>query len=409
MRINSRVTNTAVGAVGRGIAVGLILSAMFFAGFLLGTRSPAAASLLTTTAAPTESEVGQYPLLTQAQTLLNDNYLRPQPSQRELEYAAIRGVLSALDDKYTFLVDPPVAHSESDVLAGQYGGIGVQVKRDEDGNFVLYPFPNGPAARAGVKDGDILLAVNGKDIPLTTQQDAVDQMLRGEVKDNNGVTIRVRLPSDAREVSFTIPFEVIEVPSVVWRVLEEEPTFGYIQILRFTSRTPDELKKAVDDLNSKKVVALVLDLRNNPGGLLQESIEVAGQFLDGGIVLFEKTRSGERSYESDKNTKLTDLPMVGIVNQGTASAAELVAGALKDRKRAILIGQQTYGKGSVQLIFPLADKSSLHITTAEWFPPSKTPLDGKGIAPDIAMIPDEKGRDVELGEAIRYLREHKSG
>jgi len=169
------------------------------------------------------------------------------------------------------------------------------------------------------------------------------------------------------------------------------------------------MKKAMNDLNGKHVTALVLDLHNNPGGLLQESIKVAGEFLDGGVVLYERSRDGEKTYEADKADKLTDLPMVVVVNQGTASAAELVAGALHDRKRAILIGQQTYGKGSVQLIFPLADKSSLHITTAEWFPPSKTPLDGKGITPDVAMIPDPNGRDVELGEAIRYLRQPKSG
>ncbi len=409
MTINSRTHHSALVAVGRGVLAGIVLGIFFITGFLLGTRSPAAASLLTTAAATPDSEVGRYPLLTQAQTLLNENFLRDQPPQRQLEYAAIRGVLSALSDRYTFLVDPPVAHSEGDVLAGQYGGIGVQVKRDEAGDFVLYPFPDGPAARAGVKDGDILLAVNGKDVPLSTQQDAVDQMMRGEVKDKNGVTIRIKRGSSSEQLDFTIPFEVIEVPSVVWRVLAEEPSFGYIQILRFTSRTPDEVKKAVADLSDKKVTALVLDLRNNPGGLLQESIKVAGEFLDGGVVLYERSRSSDKTYEADKGDKLTDLPMVVVVNNGTASAAELVAGALHDRKRAILIGQQTYGKGSVQLIFPLADQSSLHITTAEWFPPSKTPLDGKGITPDIAMIPDANGRDVELGEAIHYLRDHKSG
>jgi carboxyl-terminal processing protease len=407
MRTNSRASTDLFVALGRGILIGLFLTAIFTAGFLMGTRSPAGASLLTVGAATPESEVGQYPLLTQAQVLLNGNYLREQPAQRQLEYAAIRGVLATLNDKYTFLVDPPVAHSESDVLAGQYGGIGVQVKRDEKGNFVLYPFPDAPAIRAGVKDGDFLLAVNGKDVPLNTQPDAVDQMLRGEVKGSNGVTIRIKRPSSGEQQDFHILFAVIEVPSVVWRVLAEEPTIGYVQILRFTSRTPDEMRNAVGELKDKQVRAFVLDLRNNPGGLLQESIEVASQFLSSGVVLYEHSRTSDRTYEVENGLMLTDLPMAIIVNQGTASAAELVAGALHDQKRAIVIGQPTYGKGSVQLIFPLADKSSLHITTAEWFPPSKTQLDGKGITPDIAMIPDANGRDVELGEAIRYLRDHK--
>ncbi len=409
MRTNLRQRRAVLTAMVRGIFMGVAIGSIFMAGFLFrGAISPVAASLLTPTVLAPVSQVGQYPLLTQTQILLNENYLRDQPPQKQLEYAAIRGLLSALNDKYTFLVDPPVAHSESDVLAGQYGGIGVQVKRDEQGNFVLYPFQDGPAARAGVMDGDILLQVNGKDVPLSTQQDAVDQMLRGEVKNDNGVQIRIKRPPKGEEKDFSIVFQVIEVPSVVWRVLAEEPAFGYIQILRFTNRTPSEVQKAVAELKSKDVRALVLDLRNNPGGLLQESVKVAGQFIDGGIILYEKTRSGEKPYEADKADFLTDLPMVVLVNQGTASAAELVAGALQDRKRAILIGQQTYGKGSVQLIFGLADQSSLHITTAEWFPPSKTPLDGKGITPDIPMIPDQNGRDVELGEAVRYLRNHKS-
>jgi carboxyl-terminal processing protease len=300
-------------------------------------------------------------------------------------------------------------------LAGKYGGIGVQVKRDEQNNFVLFPFPNGPAARAGVKDGDLLLKVNGKDVPPDTAADAADQLLRGEVKDDNGVKIAIKRPasqngsstSSDEQLEFTIPFEVIEVPSVVWRVLTEEPTFGYMQILRFTNRTPDEVKAAFNDLKSKNIRALILDMRNNPGGLLAESIKVAGQFLEGGVVLYERSRDGEKTLEADKADYLVNVPMIVIVNQGTASAAELVAGAIQDRKRGSLIGQQTYGKGSVQLIFALADKSSLHVTTAEWLTPNKTLLDGKGLVPDIPMIPDPNGRDVELGEAIRRLRNTK--
>jgi carboxyl-terminal processing protease len=404
LKLNLKPGNHTVKAALRGIAIGVALAAVFMAGFLFRGTMPLAVA-----GATQNSEVGSYPLLTEAQKLLNDHYLRQQPDQRQLEYGAIRGLITTLQDKYTFFIDPPVSRSESDVLAGKYGGIGVQVKRNEQNNFVLYPFPNGPAARAGVKDGDLLLKVNGKDVPPDTAPDAADQLLRGEVKDNNGVKITIKRSASAEEqLDFTIPFEVIEVPSVVWRVLAEEPTFGYMQILRFTSRTPDEVKTAYNDLKSKNIRALILDLRNNPGGLLAESIKVAGQFLEGGVILYERSRGGEKTLEADKADYLIDLPMIVIVNQGTASAAELVAGALQDRKRANLIGQQTYGKGSVQLIFALADKSSLHITTAEWLTPNKTLLDGKGLVPDIPMIPDANGRDVELGEAIRRLRNSKT-
>ncbi len=407
MQITSQSKKSMVAALARGTLIGIVLSAVFVAGYLFRGIAPlpAAAANMPVLANTTSQTVGQYPLLTQVQQLLNQYFLRDQPSQKDLEYAAIKGLLSAINDKYTFFIEPPVAHSESDVLAGKYGGIGVQVKRNEQGNFVLYPFPNSPAMQAGVMDGDILTQVNGKDLPITTQQDAVDQMMRGEVKDNNGVTIHIQRPSTKEEKDFTIPFQDIEIPSVVWRVLAEEPTFGYIQILRFTSRTPDELNNAIKDLRGKAIKALVLDLRDNPGGLLDEAVQTTGAFINGGVVLYERSRTEEKPYEAPTGGLATDLPMVVLVNKGTASAAELLTGALQDRKRALVIGQQTYGKGTVQLIFPLADQSSIHITTAEWLPPSKTSLEGKGVTPDVPMIPDPNGRDVELGEAIRRLRD----
>jgi carboxyl-terminal processing protease len=407
MRITSQSKSSMLAALAQGLVIGILLSAVFVAGYLFRgiMPLPAAAASIPALSQVNAQVVGQYPLLTQAQQLLNEYFLRDQPSQTELEYAAIRGVLNALSDKYTFFIDPPVAQSESNVLAGKYGGIGVQVKRDEQGNFVLYPFPNSPAIKAGVQDGDILTQVNGKDIPLDMQQDAVDQLMRGEVKDNNGVTIHIKRPASKEEKDFTIAFAEIDVPSVVWRVLEEESALGYIQIMRFTNRTPGELDTAIKDLKSKSVKALILDLRDNPGGLLQESIQVAGAFLDGGVVLYEHSRAGEKSYEAPAGGLATDLPMYVLVNKGTASASELVAGALQDRKRATVIGQASYGKGTVQLIFALADKSSIHITAAEWLTPNKSSLDGKGITPDVPMIPDVNGRDVELGEAIRRLRD----
>src|SRR5262249_25128625 len=163
-----------------------------------------------------------------------------------------------------------------------------------NGSFALYPFPNSPASKAGLQNGDILLAVNGKDVPTTTQQDAVDQMLRGEVRGNNGVTIHIRRPSTQGELDLTLPCAEIDGPCVLWQTLDQEPTFGYIQILRFTNRTPDEIKQAITDLTSKKVTALVLDLRDNPGGLLQEAVDVAGEFIKGGAVLYERSRDSEQ-------------------------------------------------------------------------------------------------------------------
>lgn len=352
-------------------------------------------------------EEDSYPLLDEVQVLLDRHYFREQPDYTQRQYAAIRGMLSALEDRYTFFIEPPVAQSESDVLAGTYGGIGVQIQRAESGEFVLFPFPDGPAARMGIEDGDILRKINGTTINLSEQQDVIDQMLRGEVVEGSGVEITVIKAQGSGEFTIFIPFEVINVPSVVWRVLAEDEEIGYVQILRFTSRTPEELTTALTDLRTADINALVLDLRNNSGGLLQESIQVAGQFLNGGVIVYEKTNTEEQAFRAEEGGLATDLPLIVLINQGTASAAELVAGAIRDRERGILIGQVTYGKGTVQQIFALSDSSSLHITSAEWFTPERNELDQHGLKPDIEMIPDINGRDIELGEAIRYLQQQR--
>ena len=380
----------------RGVLAGIVLSAVFLAGFFLGGRMPVGAQ--------NPNGQGDFPLLEEARALLQAHYLRPLPDARTMEHGAIRGYLAVLDDPFTYFIEPPVAQNESDVLAGQYGGIGAQLKLNERGFFVLYPFPEGPAIEAGIRDGDILLAVNGEDIAPGTRLDEVERLLRGEVGEGRGVTLTIRSPESEETREVFVPFAVVQVPSVVWRVLAEDPRIGYVQIMRFTARTPDELRTALDELDAQGVEALVLDLRSNSGGLLQEAVEVASEFLDDGVVFYEVTRDGESEKRATAGGKALEQPLVVLVNHGTASAAELVAGALRDHGRGILIGQQTYGKGSVQYIFRLADESSVHITAAEWLTPNRDPINGVGLAPDVSMIPAEDGRDVELGEAIRQLR-----
>jgi carboxyl-terminal processing protease len=376
-----------------GALIGFGIGVAFATGFFLrGLTEPIKA----------QAADGKYRLLNEVQTLIDQHYLRQQPNEQQREYGAIRGMIATLNDKYTFFVDPPVAASESDVLAGTYGGVGLQLERSEDAKLVVYPFKDSPALQKGIEEGDELIAVNDNPVDLTFQPDVLDQMLRGEVKENNGVNLTV-IKSDGKKLTVFVPFAVINVPSVIWRVLADTPQVGYLQITLFTNRTPDELKNALSDLDAHNIKALVVDLRNNSGGLLKESVDVASQFLDGGVVVYEKTNSIENPLNATSNGLATHLPLVVLVNQGTASAAELVAGAIRDRQRGILIGQTTYGKGTVQQIFSLSDHSSLHITAAEWLTPNHQHLDGKGLEPTISMIPDANGRDVELGEAVRQL------
>lgn len=381
-----------------GSLIGIGLAIVFGAGFILRDFIKAP-SVFSINEAPSTSD---YPLLDEVQELINQHYLREQPDYQTRQYAAIRGMLGSLGDRNTFFIDPPVAQSESQVLAGTYGGVGVLLRRNEAGDFVMYPYPDSSALNVGVLDGDILKSVNGREITLSDQPDAVDQLLRGEVKDNNGVDVVIE--RDNEELIFFIPFAVVNVPSIQWRILDEDNRIGYIFIMRFTSRTPDELKTAIEELTSSDIETIVLDLRDNGGGLLQEAIDIAGVFLGNNVIMIQVSRTEEQEFYPKTIETQTDLPMIVLVNGRTASAAELVAGAIQDADRGVLVGQKTFGKGTIQQIYRLSDTSSVHITSHEWLTPNRNVIDGVGLTPDIEMIPDENGRDVELGEAIRYLQ-----
>lgn len=387
----------------RGVGMGILMGLVFMAGFLFRDSTITEPTFAQDDGTP---EIVTFDLLREAHVLVAENFYAEMPTTTELEYAAIRGYLGGLNDPFSFFNDPPVSQSTSDALAGRYGGIGVDVKRNEAGLIALYPYPDSPAERAGIGNGDILLAVNGDNEAPSTSIDIIRQSLRGEIVDeNSGVEITIRSAESDEEVTLFIAFEEIQVPSVIWRVLVDDPSIGYIHITSFTARTPDEIVVAVTDLKAQGATGLILDLRDNFGGLLRESIDVSEEFLDGGVILIEDSRTGETINEDPVGGIATDLPMVVVTNGNTASAAEVVAGALQDNGRAILVGQRTRGKGSVQYIFALSDGSSIRITGAIWLTPNRTPLDGVGLTPNIEMIPDENNRDVELGEAVRQLQQ----
>lgn len=384
-----------------GGLIGVGLAIIFSLGFILRDILDVPSVF---SAGQSQSTQSGYLLLDEVQNLIDQHYLREQPDYSVRQYAAIRGMLSSLGDRNTFFIDPPVAQSESQVLAGTYGGIGVLLQRNEAGQFVMYPFPDSSARVNGIQDGDILKSVNGRNLMLSDSPDFVDQLLRGEVKDNNGVNLVIIRGGE--EISLFVPFAVVNVPSIQWRVLDEDERVGYILIIRFTARTPSEIEEALAKLAQSNIQALIVDLRNNSGGLLQEAIDVAGIFLGNKVILIEITKSDEREFYPNIIPTSSDLPMIVLINHRTASAAELVAGAIQDYARGTLIGQKTFGKGTIQQIFRLSDTSSVHITSAEWLTPNRNAIEGVGLKPDIEMIPDENGRDVELGEAVRHLQKH---
>lgn len=328
------------------------------------------------------------------------------PSPRERTYGAIRGTLALLNDPYTIFVEPQPRELERDHMRGFYGGIGVALQRDEEGQTVLSPYPESPAEHTGVRDGDILLAIDGNTIPSEASLDDIRSLLRGEI--GTAVTLTLSRPhrSDAPP---TPPFDIvvirgeIQVPSVTWRVLEQAPDVGYIRIESFTERTSSEILSPLQELQQAK--GLILDLRGNSGGLIDSAITVASQFLDNGAVLYHQVgHEQERTSEVQEDGIATDIPLAVLVNGKTASAAEIVASALQDHRRAPLIGESTFGKGSMQLVYDLSDGSSLHVTSAIWLTPDRHQIQGRGLTPDIYIPHSNDPGDKQLDRAVDYLQ-----
>jgi carboxyl-terminal processing protease len=357
---------------------------------------------------PKTEEIEQFGVYWEAWHIIEEKFYDDIPEHPIPVYGAVRGALGTLEDPYTIFIEPQPRALERAELEGQFGGIGAYVTRGPEGEVVLAPMVDSPAEQAGVQEGDVVVRVDDTPITPDMTTDQVVLLIRGEV--DTQVTLTLERVGEADPIVVTITRKIIETPSVEWRVLEQEPSIGYIRIRLFTERTGRELERAIQDLKDAGVTRLALDLRDNGGGLLDAAVDVASQFLREGVVLYEDRRDeAEKLYSVKKGGLALDLPLVVLVNGGTASASEIVAGALRDYERGPLIGERTFGKGSVQLVYDLSDRSSLHVTVARWLTPERHRIDGEGLVPDVEVIPSdadrESGIDPQLERAIAYLQE----
>ena len=383
-------------------AVGL-LCACFAAGLVLGHVDGRNRLALGDAQALADRQIG---LFAQAWSVLDREFYRPTPlDYRTMAYGAIRGMLASLSDPHTQFVEPVQHRLEDDRFKGGYGGIGVTLTMQDGIAILSEVYAGAPAARAGLRPGDVLSSVDGKAVSGLAR-DALELLLRGPV--GSRVGLQVRRPGQDQPLTLALARERIETPSVSWRALQSG--VGYIQITYFSGRSGEEFARAMQALRERGVRALVLDLRGNGGGLVQSAVEVLGPFLDSGIAFREVTRNGqEQRYALPLDSQKSTWPLAVLVDGGTASAAEIVAVALQECQRAVLVGTATFGKGSVQSLFTLSDGSSLHVTVAHWLSPAGRGIDGRGLEPDWIVPgedgPQSDGTDLVLGRALQVLQQ----
>jgi carboxyl-terminal processing protease len=370
---------------------------------LLGANLIFAAKIYSGAAARVEKDnpYTQMELLTRVMEIIRKDYVdADKVSYKDLTYGALKGMLGSLDPHCQFM-DPPTYQDMKEDTEGKFGGLGIQIGLSKEGFLtVIAPIEDTPAFRAGILAGDRITKIDGKPTDRLSISDAVKQ-LRGEPGTKVTITIfraRAKDPGDKLK-DYTITRDFIKVDSVKDVKLLDH-NIGYIRITQFNEPTAEEFEKALDKLEKQNMEALILDVRNNPGGLLESARKVASKFVPAGelIVSTEGRDPAQKLvYKSERGRKRLDYPLVVLVNGGSASGSEIVAGALQDLKRAVLVGETTFGKGSVQSILGLPDGSALRLTTAKYYTPSHRVIHEHGITPDI-IVPVSEEDERRLAE-----------
>ncbi|MEW6084777.1 MAG: S41 family peptidase [Chloroflexota bacterium] len=402
-----------------GSLVGLLLlTGVFSAGILVGNLIPATEQLpiirdlipvIPTvepeqqSATPEEYQTLFVPFW-EAWNIVHNQFVDQPLDDVALMRGAIRGMMDAVGDKQTFYMDPVVYETETSALSGEYEGIGAYVDTDGEYLTIISPIEGSPAEAAGLRPGDQIIAIDGVDMTGTTPEQARQKVLGPA---GTTVTLTVTREGEADTLEFIITRAKITIPSVTGEMLENN--IAYVDINQFGEKTTGELSAVLDELLAQNPQGIIIDLRNNPGGYLHTSVEVASEFIDSGVILYEQYGDGNRDeYTALGDGRATDLPIVVLVNEGSASASEILAGALQDYERAQLVGVQSYGKGSVQQWVPLSDEQgAARVTVARWLTPDERLIDGIGLTPDFIVELTEEDfandLDPQLDKAIEVL------
>jgi carboxyl-terminal processing protease len=390
----------------------LILALGIAVGFSLGLAHEVLAGK--TAAAGADMPWADARVLAEVLERVKRDYVNPVDDHQLLQ-AAVHGMVSSLDP-YSAYLDGDDYDEVKINSSGEYSGVGIEVSMEDDQVVVIAPFDGSPAAHAGIRSGDVIVTIDGVPVSPTTLDDTIGKM-RGT--EGSQVKIGVMREGNAEPLLFTLKRSRVELHSVKAEMLE--PGYGYVRISQFSETTGADFNAALKDLrkrNNAPLAGLVLDMRDNPGGVLEAAVSVADTFLESGVIVTAKGRTPDSKFEMDATPgdALNGAPLVVLVNGGSASAAEIVAGALKDHHRAKLMGRTTFGKGSVQSIMPLGEDRAIKLTTSLYYTPSGVSINHVGIAPDIELARNPKAaaapategplekRDAEVLRAVQELK-----
>lgn len=322
-------------------------------------------------------------------------------------YGAISGMVSSLGDPYTFFLTPEQQKTSKEELNGSFEGVGIQLGFNKDKRLVVVaPLSGTPAEKGGIKPQDIIIKIDDKDTTNITLPEAVS-LIRGPKGTEINLTILREGEQEPRLFVLKRDTIVVKSVEVSFKNTASGKNIAVVKLSRFGERTKQEWEAVVSEISSKEVGGVVLDLRNNPGGFLEGAVYIASEFLDGGDVVLQENSQGERiAFKVNRNGKLTKLSLVALINKGSASASEIVAGALQDRKRAKLVGEKTFGKGTIQEAEDLPGGTGIHITVAKWLTPNgRWVNDTSGLEPDVTIEGDKEDdtKDPQLDKAIELL------
>jgi len=379
-----------------------ILAALIFnAGYLFGQSPWAPISTFAGSNVSKETETAFAPMW-EVLALVQSRYYTQPLDNDQLAEGAINGMITALDDPYSRYLSPQDEAAERDSMAGELQGIGVEVTSENDLITVISPIDGSPAEAAGLLPGDVLLEADGIDLTGMNTLEAA-MVVRGPA----GTAVSLVILRDGETIDFEVIRDIIKISSVRGEMLADN--IAYVRLSQFGNDTAVELQKLLDELNVQEPAGLIVDVRRNPGGSLDTVVDIADEFLPAGIVLRQQFGDGqERQFKSTKNGLAEEIPLVILIDEGSASASEVLAGAIQDRERGILIGQPSFGKGTVQTWHQLSNDGGLRITIARWLTPNELWVQGDGLQPDISIaLPEietlDEFEDLQLQAAIDYL------